>query len=78
MLTENPWNGGGGYTPAQVAEMTPDQIYFRLCEIDMTKPRGSRVKQVSPGAVPRTPDGKIRVRTIDGRSILVDGGRDGN
>ena len=32
MLTDNPWNGGGGYTYEQVAVMTPDQIYHRLCD----------------------------------------------
>jgi predicted RNA-binding Zn-ribbon protein involved in translation (DUF1610 family) len=33
MLMENPFEGGGGYTPKQVAEMTPDQMYCRLSSL---------------------------------------------
>jgi hypothetical protein len=48
MLCESGWNGGGGYTPEQVGDMTPDQIYFRLCEIDLLKrnKEGRRVRKV--------------------------------
>lgn len=32
ILQLSPWEGGCGYTPQQISEMTPDQIYFCLCE----------------------------------------------
>jgi len=32
MLVENPFSGGCGYTLEDVGKMTPDQVYFRLCD----------------------------------------------
>lgn len=43
-LTENPFDGGGGFSIDQVAQMTPDQIYFRLCSKDIFRTRGSAAK----------------------------------
>ncbi len=37
MLCENPFDGGGGYDVNQVANMTLDQIYFRLCNAEVLK-----------------------------------------
>ncbi len=48
MLCESGWNGGGGYTPSQVGEMSPDQIFFRLCDIEMLRrdKKGRRIRKV--------------------------------
>lgn len=51
-------NGGGGYTPEQVGNMTQDQILFRLCSVELqSKPVGSRVKKAEGGPVGATVDG---------------------
>lgn len=34
MLCENPLNGGGGYSPSELSEWTPDQIYFRAASVE--------------------------------------------
>jgi hypothetical protein len=50
-LTENPFEGGGGYTMQEVGQMTLDQIWSRLCEIDLLKsPVGSRIRKMSSDA----------------------------
>lgn len=64
MLMEHPWNGGAGYTPNEVAEMTLDQIVIRLLPIDMMKDR----RELSSDEVAAAADeeGKLRVRLADG------------
>ena len=44
MLCTNGFEGGYGYTPNQVGEMTLDQIFFLLCDKDVL--RGSGKKRV--------------------------------
>lgn len=79
-LCESPWEGGGGYTPEQVGRMTPDQVWFRLCNLDILKRAGERTKKpVQPEEVPegegvllRGPDGKLRrVPVVKAKDLVV-------
>lgn len=74
MLTENPWNGGCGYTPLEVGQMSMDQIWSRLCDIDILKnSSGNHTLTVTPQAVPgilsSDEDGLIAGRASDGTPI---------
>jgi len=73
MLCENPWEGGAGYTPQQVADMTPDQIYFRLCDKDLLKDeRKKSVSTEAGGAVKFTDsDGMMKGRLADGTVVRM-------
>lgn len=66
---ENPWNGGGGYAPQQVGDMTMDQIYIRLMELDAFKQKCEMgVGEVADIA---DEDGKVKVRTEDGEIVYM-------
>ena len=60
------WLGGYGFTPAEIAQMTPDQIYFILCRpADMIKTsRKSDKLDILQQHASR--DGSIKVRLKDG------------
>lgn len=67
-------NGGGGYTPDEVGNMTLDQIWFRLCDADVLKKSvGNRTEKVdSVGALMKLkPDeaGLYKGRAVDGSKI---------
>lgn len=73
MLVENPWNGGRGYTPKEVGEMTPDQIYFCLCDATILNDRkGERVKKMkvaSGGPLQVDESGRVVGMMEDGSQI---------
>ncbi len=74
LLCENPWNGGAGYTPEQVSQMTLDQICFRLCDMNtMKKPIGQRSTPMQALAaksqLKAAADGTIAGRSADGTLI---------
>jgi len=72
MLCEDPFNtGGAGYTLAQIAKMTPDQVWFRLCEKDMLRSdKAKRVQQMSPmQAAALAKNGILKIRLADGRVV---------
>ncbi len=74
ILCDNPWEGGGGYTTEQVANMTLDQIWFRLCDKDLlSKPIGSRVESkptlMAASEVQPDEDGMVKGRAADGTAI---------
>jgi len=73
MLCDNPWNGGGGYLPQQVAEMTPDQIYFRLCDIDLLKDVRTKSVSVETGTIGPVVDeeGMVKGRLADGTVVKM-------
>jgi len=68
MLCENPWEGGGGHQPTEVARWTPDQVWFRLCDRNLLKLDG-RTDMVSPRAVKVSEDGVVAGRAADGTPI---------
>ena len=70
MLCENPWNGGAGYTPAEVGAMTPDQIYFRLCNADLLKDERKQATTVGSGAAVDK-EGRIKGRLEDGTVVWL-------
>ena len=68
MLCENTFNGGGGYTPEQVGQMTLDQIWSRLCDLNLLKE--IRTETTSPlKATPKMEDGYVIGRDKDGGLI---------
>lgn len=76
MLTENPWNGGGGFTWEQVGRMTLDQIFGRLCEMDILKyDVGKRVSVVRSleAATSITPDADGMYKGRDQNGNLIKG-----
>lgn len=72
MLAENPWNGGGGYTPEQVGDMTKDQVFSLLCDLEVMKGKTMKsTKTVSTGQVRRDREGRVVARSVDGTSIRL-------
>jgi len=74
MLCESGWNGGGGYTPEEVGKMTLDQIWFRLCDMEILKKKvGERTENVKAlgglAKIKPDKDGFIRGRAADGTPI---------
>ena len=71
MLTENPWEGGGGHTIEEVGQMTLDQIWFRLCDKKLLEGNPERrVTKTLPMAVEPGKDGMIKGRDKHGNPIL--------
>ena len=71
---ENPWEGGGGYTLNEVGQMTLDQIWSRLCKMDILKRDvGGRTEKMESlavaGAIKPDGEGLIRGRAADGTEI---------
>lgn len=74
VLCDNPWNGGGGYTPQEVAQMTLDQIVFRLCDMKLLRSKiGERTQAAEAaavlGAVRPGEDGLYAGKAADGTVI---------
>jgi hypothetical protein len=68
-------NGGGGYLPSEIGEMSLDQIWFRLCDTEILKRKtGYRTKTMESafavGALKPDKDGYIKGRDADGNPIL--------
>jgi len=68
LLCDNPWEGGGGHQPRDVAKWTPDQVWFRLCGADLLK-TGKRTKSAEPLAVQAGSGGMVTGRAADGTPI---------
>jgi len=68
LLCDNPWEGGGGHQPREVARWTPDQVWFRLCSRDLLKTDG-RTQTTEPMAVKADEDGMVVGRATDGTPI---------
>ncbi len=73
-MIENPFDGGGGYTPQEVARMTPDQVYLRLADIKVIKAKANRKQvKVAPEEIDSFEDeeGYMKVRTEDGKLVKM-------
>ena len=70
ILCENTFEGGRGYTPNEVGDMTLDQ--FILCLIDKKNlNKGNIQKMPVGGAASIAKDGKVKIRTAQGDLIEV-------
>lgn len=66
ILTNNPWEGGGGYTFKDVGDMTLDQVYLRLIDVKRLKSaKASRPVETIPIGE------KIKGRAADGTPITA-------
>ena len=83
-MTENPFEGGAGYTYAQVGSMTPDQIWHRLTDKKLLLAKvkalnSTTEKMTPPGGINKdgrriakvNPDGTINARAADGTPITL-------
>ncbi len=68
VLCDNPWEGGGAYTPAQVGDMTLDQVLMRLTDRKFLLRRDNKMEPTlaSPLA---DKDGVVRGVAADGTEI---------
>lgn len=71
VLCENPWEGGGGYDVRDVARWTLDQVWFRLCKMEVLKMGAGRKEKMSPSAVESDENGLIKGRAEDGTPIAA-------
>lgn len=73
LLCDNPWEGGRGYRPSDVGDMTLDQVFFLLCDRDNLRGTGkNRVKTMSAGGTPLPgPDGLVAGRDAKGNPIRL-------
>ncbi len=74
MLCESGWEGGAGYTPQEVGQMTLDQIWFRLCDANILKRKpGGRTEKhgalQAAGMLKQDKDGMVKGRAADGTKI---------
>ena len=73
VLCDNPWEGGRGYRPSDVADMTLDQIFFLLCDRDNLRGVGrNRIKSTGVHSTPAPgSDGLIAGRDSKGNPIRL-------
>lgn len=73
MLCANSWEGGGGYTPGEVGDMTLDMASMRLAELkhlrDGTSERSVKMKMGEAAGLNKTDDGYVKGRDADGNPI---------
>ncbi len=82
MLTESEWNGGAGLSYLEVGQMTLDQIWHRLCDLEILKAKTegkpsslsdrSRVKPLEATSQLKPNDqGLIRGRDSEGKPMMA-------
>lgn len=70
LLCDNPWVGGRGYTPNQVAEFTLDQVLMLLTDRKyLTHSRSETVEPLAATSM-ADKDGLIHGRDKDGKPII--------
>ena len=72
ILCDNPYEGGGGYTPREVGDMTLDQFYMRTVEFKLLRsPKATRTLDAVPlGEMKgRAADGTPLKAIVRGRSL---------
>jgi len=73
LLTDNPWNGGGGYSFEDVGNMTLDQIWSRLCNINILKKpigeRSDKLKSLNAPAAIGNSSGVVKGVAADGNKL---------
>jgi len=70
VLCDNPMDGGRGYTPQQVGEMTVDQIMMLMADKKVLL--GKRTRSITPmvASTMASEEGLIRGRDRDGNPII--------
>jgi hypothetical protein len=72
ILCDNTFEGGLGFTPSQVGDMTLDQVFMLLCDRKaLRKSTRRRVACVPSAIAPRSRDGQVRAVADDGSHILA-------
>ncbi len=66
VLCDNPWEGGRGYTPREIGDMTLDQVLMLLTDRKLLL---NRKRRKDPLAVKPDKDGMIPGRAADGTPI---------
>jgi len=74
ILTEAPFNGGGGLSYEDVGNMTPDQVWHRLCKMDLLERTvGNRTRDYSgvsaQGVLETDEEGFVKGRDSEGNLI---------
>jgi len=66
-LCDNPWDGGGGFLPADVGAMTLDQVAFLLCDKKLLRAGDDRIVAMPAiDVLGKTTTGVVKGRTSDG------------
>lgn len=71
LLCEPEFQGGAGKSLKEVAQLTPDQVYFLLCDREYLRKGTGHVKQMPAANVSALADeeGFIKGRLADGRTV---------
>ena len=65
-------NGGAGLSYEAVGKMTQDQIFHRLCDMNLLKDKiGKRTKKIGVGSVPIDKYNKVKAIDKDGNPIIL-------
>lgn len=71
-MCDNTFQGGLGYTPREVGDMTLDMIFMLLCDKANLRSRGLRLRDMETLQVSViAKDGLIRGRDRDGNPIMA-------
>lgn len=71
---DNPWNGGGGYSTEEVAQMTLDGIWARLTDVKTLRRGSGRVenlKGLQAVSSVGNKDGSINVKSASGQKVKL-------
>ena len=73
ILCDSPWEGGRGYTPTEVGELTLDEVMMLLTDRKLLQDgKGHRKQQMSATtASMMAEDGKLRGRDKDGNPMVA-------
>jgi len=75
ILCEPQMNGGYGFTPAEVGQMSLDQVWFLLCELKVLKSESGATEKMDSEAaavaLKSDDQGRVAGRTEDGTPIVA-------
>ncbi len=69
VLCDNPWEGGRGYTPREVGDMTIDEILMLLCDRKQLMNRSKSMSSAEAGVF-ADEHGNVKGRAADGTPII--------
>lgn len=71
VLCDNPWDGGRGYTPKEVGELSVDQVLMLLTDRKLLLARRGKHVTAEQAVVLAGEDGAFRGRSVDGTEITL-------